>query len=122
METQYETEQLTGGQPDHRITVDDPDGDVKTIVLDLRRALKQDPQRVTTSPVYMRSALDPETEQRVVEIEAHAESSLEWLASWLEGTAHHYRTEYVDASYEHRAAEGLRRPVSEYLAEPVTEA
>jgi hypothetical protein len=112
MQTQYQTKPLTG-DPKHRIVVEDPDGSIKTIVLDLHREFEQDPQH----PVYMRSALDPDTEDLVVEIEAHAESALEWLSAWLESTAEYYRTEYLDGSYEYRAARDLRKAVSEHLAD-----
>jgi hypothetical protein len=110
MQTQIETEPLTD-DPEHRIVVEDPDGSIKTIVLDLQQELGNDPQH----PVYMRSALDPQG-SLVVEIEAKRESSLEWLASWLEASGEYYRTEFVDASYERRAARDLFRAVSEYLA------
>jgi hypothetical protein len=73
-----------------------------TLVTDLSRATAPEADRVE-----LRWRLDEDTGEHHVTIRAADGAAAKWLYDWFEDSETHYRTEYVDASAEHKAAAEL---------------
>ena len=96
---------------DHTGDVPDPAYDLElaavggypdTLVTDLSRATAPEADRVE-----LRWRLDEDTGRNHVTIRAADDTAAKWLYDWFEDSETHYRTEYVDASMEHKAAAEL---------------
>jgi len=73
-----------------------------TLVTDLSRAAAPEAERVE-----LRWRLDEDSGEHHVTIRAADDNAAKWLYDWFEDSETHYRTEYVDASMEHKAAAEL---------------
>ena len=91
--------------------VDNPGGFPDTVIQDLQRAENDHADKLRVSYWY-----NEDTDEQSVLIESMSDSALKWLYDWLENTATYYRTEYVDAQSEYRAAKDLADAVYEVMS------
>ena len=98
------TQDHTGDVPDpaYELKIAAVGGYPDTLVADLSRATAAEAERVE-----LRWRLDEDTGRDHVTIRAADGAAAKWLYDWFEGSGSHYRTEYVDASAEHKAAAEL---------------
>jgi len=90
-------------------TIDEPEGYPDTIARDLERA---DFEHAGDCDITYTEATD------TVAITAANSVAAKALYDWLEDSKTHYRTEYVDATMEYRAAQQLARVVYEAVKDP----
>lgn len=112
------TQDRAGGveEPAYEIEVADVSGYPDTLVTDLSTETAAETERVE-----LRWRLDEDTGDHHVTIRAADDNALKWLYDWFEGAETHYRTEYVDASMEHKAAEELASVVYDEMAHGVND-
>jgi len=98
------TQDHTGDVPDpaYELELAAVGGYPDTLVADLSRATAAEADRVE-----LRWRLDEDTGRNHVTIRAADGAAAKWLYDWFEDSETHYRTEYVDASMEHKAAAEL---------------
>jgi len=98
------TQDRAGDVPDpaYELEIAAVGGYPDTLVTDLSRATAPKADRVE-----LRWRLDEDTGRNQVTIRAADDNAAKWLYDWFEDSETHYRTEYVDASMEHKAAAEL---------------
>jgi hypothetical protein len=91
------------------LTIDDPEGYPDTIADDLTRADFEYAEQC---------GIEYDEDTHTVEVTAPHSTAAKQLYDWLKDSVEHYRTEYVAAEMEHRAARQLERAVYQAFVDP----